>query len=330
MDGRKQEVLRAVVEDYVATAEPVASRALAQTFGVSSATIRNEMAELEAEGYLVQRHTSGGRIPSDRGYRYYVDRLMSAGPLSTGERAQLADLLRRGGAEVQWLLRELGHLLAEATRCASVAVGPVGGPSRVLTLTCVAVDPQRAVLVLVTDRGTVVHRAVDLPEALGQAGAEALVTALSRRLQGVRLGPVGRTVAQEVSDLLSPFRALVDGVLSLLEGDRPDGDERVFLDGASRLVGQPEFQDADRIRTLLAFLDQTDAVESLLASTSDESGVRLRIGGENQEAAVRDLAVVTSPVRRSGRVVGYVAVLGPTRMPYARVVGMLEALSAFE
>ncbi|MCL6595071.1 MAG: heat-inducible transcriptional repressor HrcA [Firmicutes bacterium] len=329
MNGRKREVLRAVVDDYVATAEPVASKTLAQRypFGVSSATIRGEMADLEADGYLLQRHTSAGRIPSDKGYRYYVDELIAFQPPTPGERAQMAAILGRRGAEAQWLLRELGHLLADATRCAAVAVGAHTGPVHVRHITTVATEPQRALLVLVTDQDTVVHRSVDLPEGLGQAELEALVAAASQRLTGQGLGRAGRTVWQEVYDLTAPFRALADAILSLLDTDPLAGEERVFLGGASHLVGQPEFQDAERIRTLLDFLDRPEAVESLLNEAATPQGLRVRIGQENQTAAMQEMSLVTAPVRQGERVVGYLAVLGPTRMPYGRVLGIMEALN---
>lgn len=329
LDDRKREVLRAVVDDYVATAEPVASKALAERhpFGVSSATIRNELADLEADGYLRQPHTSAGRIPSDKGYRYYVDRLVASQAASARERMQLAAVFDRTGGEAQWLLREMSHLLAEATRFASVAVGAYTGPTRLRQITSVALEPRRAILVLVTDRDTVVHRPVDLPEGMAQAGLEALVGAVSARLAGVRLGRVGRTVSQEVYDLLTPFRALADGVVAMLDASVSDGDERVFLGGASRLMSQPEFHDAERIRALLDFLDHAEAVESLLAETAPWDGVRVRIGQENSQEVIRDLSLVAAPIRRGDKVVGYLAVLGPTRMPYGRVLGIMEAVA---
>ena len=330
MDDRKREVLRAVVDDYVATAEPVASKSLARRypFGVSSATIRGEMADLEADGYLLQRHTSAGRIPSDKGDRFYVDRLMAAAPPSVDERAQMAAILARGGAEAQWLLRELTQLLAAATHYATLSLGtPGSGSVRLRQLTTVAVAPRRALLVLVTDRDTVVHRTVDVPENLSPADLEALVAALSRSLAGLALGAVGRTVWQEVYDRTAPFRAVADGILGLIEEGGADDAERVHLGGAARLLGQPEFQDAERIRSLLDFLEGAEAVESILSEAASVEGVRVRIGQENQVEALQEMSMVTASVRRGDRVVGYLAVLGPTRMPYGRILGIMEALA---
>jgi heat-inducible transcriptional repressor len=329
VDGRKREVLRAVVDDYVATAEPVASKTLAQRhpFGLSPATIRGEMADLEADGYLLQRHTSAGRIPSDKGYRYYVDRLVAAEPLRADERAQIAALLGAGGVDEPWLLRELSHLLADATRHASVAVGPYAGEARLRQITTASIGEGRALLVLVTDRDTVVHRGVELPEGLSAGDLATRVAAISARLAGLPLGPVGRTVCQEVYDLTAPFAVVAESVLSLVEAGGADGDERVFLGGAARLVSQPEFQDAERIGALLDFLDRTEAVASLLAEAAGPEGVRVRIGQENRAAPLDVLSVVTAPVRRGDRVLGYLAVLGPTRMPYARILGVMEAVA---
>lgn len=330
MDDRKREVLRAVVDDYVATAEPVASKSLASRypFGVSSATIRGEMADLEADGYLLHRHTSAGRIPSDKGYRFYVDRLVAAAPPRPDERAQMSAILGRGGAEAQWLLRELGHLLAAATHYATLSLGAPGGDAvRLRQLTTVPVAPRRALLVLVTDRDTVVHRTVDLPDSLAPADFERLVAALGRSLTGLALGALGRTALREVYDRTAPFRSVAEGILSLFEDSASEDEERVVLGGAARLVSQPEFQDAERIRALLDFLDHGEAVGTALSEAAADERVSVRIGQENHAEALQEMSLVTAPVHQGGRVVGYLALLGPTRMPYGRILGIMETLA---
>jgi heat-inducible transcriptional repressor len=331
VDDRKREVLRAVVDDYVATAEPVGSKTLAAryAFGLSPATLRGEMADLEADGYLRHRYTSAGRIPSDKGYRFYVDRLVATAVPRVDERAQMVAILTRSGAEGQWLLRELSQLLAAATQYATLSLGaPAEGSVRLRQLTTVPVGARRVVLVLVTDRDTVAHRTVDLPDGLAAADCEALVGSLSRNLTGLVLGSLGRTVLQEVYDRTGPFRSVADGILALLEESGEGEAERVMLGGAARLVSQPEFQDADRIRALLDFLDCGEAVGSALSEAAAEQGVSVRIGQENRAEALQEMSLVTAPVRHGDRVVGYVAVLGPTRMPYGRILGIMETLTA--
>jgi heat-inducible transcriptional repressor len=227
------------------------------------------------------------------------------------------------------LLRELIHLLVDATHYASLSLAaPGGGTVRLRQLTTVPVGPRRVLIVLVTDRDTVVHRTVDLPTDLVPADLDVLVGALGRSLEGTALGSVGRTVWQEVHDRTAPFRALADGVLALLEEAGADEELRVALGGAARLLAQPEFQDAERIRTLLAFLEGTDAIAALLDDVGREEGVQVRIGQENQAGALQEMSLVATSVMRGGRLVGYLALLGPTRMPYGRVLGIMETLTA--
>jgi heat-inducible transcriptional repressor len=322
VDARKRQVLRAVVDDYVVTAEPVASRTLARKYplGVSAATIRNELADLESEGYLLQPHVSAGRIPSDKGYRYYVDRLMVYEWPSEEERVRLAGLLRRSAAQTSWLLRELGQLLAEATHYASVVLAPVAGPAAVVRLGAMPLDGHRSILVLVTDRDFVVHRTVERPGGLDEEGLEALVQRIGDRIQGVVLTDVGRTLREMVADAAAPWNGVADVTLDLLAQACRTWEERVILGGTSQLLGLPEFQEAERVRQVLEFLDHPDRVQHLLEE--GEEGVQVRIGTEHGEAALVGMSVVSTALRL-GHGTAYVAVLGPTRMAYGRVMGTM-------
>lgn len=328
MDTRKREVLRAVVDDYVRTAEPVASGTLARKYplGVSPATIRNELSDLEAEGYLRQPHVSAGRIPSDKGYRFYVDELVSQRSPTLEERRRLERIVSRPAAQTSWLFGELARLLAEATQYASVTIGPVKGPAVVAGLRAIPIEPGRCVLLLVTDQDFVAHRTVDLPEGLGSEDVEALVARIARALVGTVLTRVGRTLWREVQEAGNPYRSVAEATIDLLEDVAQAMDERVFLGGASKLLGLPEFAAADRVRELLEFLDHPDRVQSLFDGS--DSDVRVRIGHENHEGVLQEFSVVTAHLEALGRNGAYVAVIGPTRMMYDRVLGILETLEA--
>ncbi len=326
VDTRKREVLRAVVDDYVETAEPVASKTLARKYplGVSPATIRNELSELEADGYLFQPHVSAGRIPSDKGYRFYVDELVSQRTPTLEERRRFERVMSRSAPQTSWLFRELARLLSEATRYASVAVGPVTGPAVVSSLRAVPLGPGHVLLVLVTNQDFVVHRNIALPEGLGADDVEFLVERIDRVLEGTVLTRVGRTLMREVLEAGRPYESVTEATIELLEDAAQTMDERVFLGGATKLLGLPEFVAADRIRDLFEFLDHPDQVHSLFEGGTRD--VLLRIGRENRADVLRDFSVATARLEVPGGTEAYVAVIGPTRMMYDRVLGILETL----
>lgn len=328
MDLRKRDVLRAVVDDYVQTAEPVASRTLAHKYplGVSPATIRSELSDLEADGYLLQPHVSAGRVPSDKGYRFYVDELLSQRMPNQEERRRFERVVSRSSAQTSWLFRELARLLSEATSYATVAVGPVMGPAVVASLRAVPLGPGRVLLVLVTQQEFVVHRTIELPDGLGADDVQLLVARIAGALEGTVLTRVGRTLMQEVQDAGSPYYSVAEATIELLEDAAQAMDERVFLGGAMHLLGLPEFIAADRVRALLEFLDHADRVQSLFEDI--RSNVRVRIGHENGLDVLQEFSVVTAHLDSLGRSGAYVAVIGPTRMMYDRVLGLLETLGA--
>ena len=328
MDRRKQQVLKAVVQDYVDTAEPVGSRTLARKYGlgVSPATIRNEMADLEEMGFLEQPHTSAGRIPSDRGYRFFVDVLMD----TVAPPPELVERLHRMYSErvdqVGRLLKQTAKVLSEATDCLALVESPRVEPVTFRHLQLLPLSERRALLLLVTEEGLVQQRLVQLPEPVDENELQQISTVLTRRLAGLTLDQVRRTVLRELHEELATCGALLDVALEALRPPASDDDQLLFVLGTRYLFRQPEFQDVQRAQAVLGLVEQQELVRELLGH-QDSGEVVVTIGHENSHPDLYDCSIVTASYRLGSETAGRIAVLGPKRMQYARISGLIELLA---
>jgi len=320
-------ILQAVTDDYILTAEPVGSRTLARKYGlgVSPATIRNEMADLEELGYLQQPHASSGRIPSDLGYRYYVDGLMSPATLDEAERRAIqAELTRRVALEE--LVHSTSQLVASLTKYASLAVAPRMEDAVLKRVELVSLDPRTVLVIFVAMPGMVEHRVVETRRSWTRDELAHLEAALNECLEGLTVRDLGRTVSQQLADVLGD-RDLYEAADALLEEAlEAGGEERIYVEGAVNLFHQPEFRDVDRLRPLLEFLEQKDALLNVLNSHG-QSGLTIRIGQENGEGPLQGCSLVTATYEVDGHVVGRIGVLGPTRLEYSRVVAVIQLVA---
>jgi heat-inducible transcriptional repressor len=325
LDARKQRVLQAIVEDYIATAEPVGSRTVARKYrlGVSSATIRNEMADLEELGYLEQPHTSAGRVPSDRGYRFYVDRLMHPSRLPPEVVESIVSMYRRRVSEVESLIQATARVLSESTNYLAFVLGPQFGLAQLQYLHFLPLNDGQAILVLVTDTGLAENRLISIPEGTGPADLWHIGEVLNRTLTGLTMDRVTPTAWRELNHELSRYRGVVEQVIELLEQlQSADNQERLYLGGATNILGQPEFKDVDKARAVLGLLEESQSLCSLLSEVPE--GLSIIIGEENRLFQVRECSLVSASYRIGGKSYGRLAVLGPRRMDYARVVSTVR------
>jgi len=323
-------VLRAVIDDYVESAAPVGSRTIARRYdlGVSSATIRNEMADLEEMGYLEQPHTSAGRIPSDQGYRFYVDRMLELEAPDDQHRERMRDLFRLRARRIDSMIQLASQLIAEATDCVSMVTVPEFRKSFFQSLQVIPIRDSRGVLVLVTDDGLIEHRYMDLPDELTTSDLRGIAAALTRRLRGKTLDNMGRTALRELQQELSQYGELLDYILELL-GPRQGGTrDRLVVGGTSQLLKQPEFHDIERVQMLLRLLERQELVQEVLDHTAAE-GIVVKIGRENRSEALRDCSLVTATYFIGGRPLGRLGVLGPTRMEYSRIISVVDFISRY-
>jgi len=269
------------------------------------------MADLEELGYLQQPHASAGRIPSDLGYRYYVDGLMTPASLDEEERWAIQTELSRRTA-IEELVHSTAQVVASMTRYASLAVVPRIEDAILKRVELIALDPQVVLVVFVGIPGLVEHRVVETHRSWTQEELARVEAVLNDCLEGVSVRDLGRTLYQQVADVLGD-PDLYDGAASLLEDAlAAGGDERVYVEGAINLFHQPEFRDVDRLRPLLEFLEQKDALLNILSSHG-QSGLTIRIGQENGHGPLEGCSLVMATYEVGGQVVGQIGVLGPTR-----------------
>jgi heat-inducible transcriptional repressor len=328
LDLRKQSILKAVVTDYVRTAEPVGSRALVDRyhFGVRSATIRNEMAELSEMGYLRQPHTSAGRIPSDLGYRFYVDRLMDQPTISSSEAATVRNSLMRR-AEIDFILHETCRILSGLARYTSLATHPNVKDAVLKHITISRIGQRKFLAVLVLDDGGVIHEIFEISQGSGKIDPIRATNFLAQQLVGKSLSSLNAgnnepsNATPEMEELLGKVKEFVKKELEAAE------ETDVHMEGTSYIMQQPEFKDVNRLETVLSALEERRALYKLFSSVYLGPGVTVIIGEENPVDAMHECSFVGTKYRIGNRIAGTIGVVGPTRMDYRRAVAAVEFMA---
>lgn len=323
LDDRKAAILRAVVEEYIQTAQPVGSAHVAHQadLAVSSATVRNEMSQLEREGYLVQPHTSAGRIPTDKGYRFFVDSLATPGTLDTAQTQQVRAFFARAHGELERMLGDTSRLLSGLTDYAAVVVGPGAEALTIRSIQLVALSPRLVMVVAVLSNGSIEKRTLDL--GADAEVVEATVAAASSRLSASHRGavwgaevPLGASGDAAVDDLA---RLAVDALGAPTFG----GGEQVYVGGAARMASA--FEAVTTIRQVLTILEQQFVLVTLLRDVLDR-GLSVAIGTEHGMQSLADCSLVVAPYEVEGDR-GTIAILGPTRMHYDQALAAVGVVS---
>jgi heat-inducible transcriptional repressor len=331
-EDRRFEVLHAIVADFVATKEPIGSKTLVErhNLGVSSATVRNDMAVLEAEGYITQPHTSSGRIPTEKGYREFVDRLDDVKPLSSAERRAIQGFLE-SGVDLDDVLRRAVRLLAQLTRQVAVVQYPTLSSSTVRHVEVVALTPARLLLVVITDSGRVDQRIVELGDVIDEYQLSQLRDILGQALDGKRLSAASAAVADLASEM-GPHGTLGDAVgrsaTVLLESLVEHAEDRLLLGGTANLTrNTADF--GGTLRPILEALEEQVVVLRLLQAQQEAGKVTVRIGHETEVDEMVSTSVVSTTYGADGLVYGGMGVLGPTRMDYPGTIASVAAVAMY-
>jgi len=338
LDGRKKQILQAVIRDYVDTAEPVGSRTIAKKYdlGVSPATIRNEMSDLEELGYIKQPHTSAGRIPSNKGYRYYVDCLMDpqADTITAEEQSRIADAFKHQAANIDTLLNESCKLLSQLTNYTAMVIKPKQIIGNLERINLVKVDSEHAVVVMTDSLGKITHKIISIPANITDDELMEMERLLQQKLTGISLAQASNALMKEVAMQVLWHQQMLKQSMNLLQ-DLVAGDGQnagnVFVNGALNLLNQPEFRDVDKVRELLSALEVDDIVRQLIGRQTSPLGGGLGrtsvfIGDEIAADGMDSCSVVTTPYYINGQEAGTIGVLGPTRMPYSKVISLVESI----
>ena len=330
VEERKLEVLRAIISDFIATNEPVGSKAIAErhNLGVSPATIRNDMAALEDEGLIHQPHTSAGRVPTDAGYRVFVDKLTSVKPLSPAERRAIERFLSEA-VDLDGVLQNAVRALAQLTRNVAVVQYPSLSRSRVRHMETVLLSPVRLMLVLITDTGRVEQRVVELPGPVAEEDAAELRALLNSKLKDQRLADAPSIIAELPAAVPGHLQGLVATLSSvLLETLVEHPSERVVLAGSANLTEHA--LDFPAIRPVLEALEEQVVLLRLLDQQTATAGqILVRIGNENPHEGLQTASVVSAGYGGHGIALGGLGVLGPRRMDYAHTMARVAAVASY-
>jgi heat-inducible transcriptional repressor len=328
LDKRKSFILATVVYEYINTAEPVGSVTLAQKYnlGVSSATIRNEMAELEAAGYLVQPHTSAGRIPSDAGYRTYVDRLMQPEALTKDDTRRIRDQFREASRELTDVIEQTTRLLSGLSGNLALAIAPSRDTHAFKHVQLLWLSARTSLVVVVTSGGVAAQRVFEWHADTVADELTRLSNALNSRLGGRIMEDIGSAELAQICEEIGVAAEIADAVRTSFSEARSTGEPELAAAGAQNLLDQPEFHDLRKLRAILRIVEEQrtlyDLVADELTAEAREALPHARIGAEIGTDELAECSVVTVPYRFGDRGVGLLAILGPRRMPYGRLFAL--------
>ena len=324
LDARKSAILREVVKEYIETAQPVGSATVARIpeLAVSSATVRNEMGVLEREGYLVQPYTSAGRVPTDKGYRFFVDSLAHPGSLDPTQSEQVRDFFARAHGEIERMLHDTSQLLADVTDCAAVVIAPSHEEATILSVQLLARGLHSVLLVVVLSNAAVEKRSFDLTIDVSEADLGRATAHLSRALVGTAFASCGFVPLPASGDPLIDHLAHL--VLDSLHGGHDHDLDSVFVGGAARMASA--FDAVGTIRQVLNILEQQYVLVTLLKDVLDR-GLTVAIGTEHGVIPLADCSVIVAPYVVEGEPAGTVGVLGPTRMHYGQALAAVAVVS---
>ena len=327
---RKRKILQAVIDDYIATAEPVGSRTIAKKheLGLSSATIRNEMADLEDMGLLMQPHTSAGRVPSQLGYRIYVDDLMKKYKLSMEEIARIRTALEIRISEIDSLIKEFSNAISGLTKYAAVVLAPDLRSESIRHIELVYIDKFNILLVIVTSTSLVKSKTIRSEEEMERDFIHTFSNLLNDELCGQTLEEIENSTNEALTNRFPGRENLIYTILDFVgETLRELNQSEVYVGGSTNILNYPEYNDIVKAREFLEFLNEKHSISKLLEGTARKNQISIKIGRENVIKEMQDSSMVVSTYSIGNRIVGNIGIIGPTRMDYPKVVSSLELVT---
>ena len=329
LSERKKRILKAIVDAHIVDGEPVGSKYIMQDehLNCSSATIRNEMAELEALGYLEQPHTSAGRVPSELGYRFYVDTLIESYAMTTTEIAEINKLLKSKMNELDQILMAASKLAGNLTNYTSFVIKPKASSVRIKRFDVIFVDRHSLLLVMISDGGAVLTKRLSIDVSVSQMTASDLAAALNDHISGLTANEITLPIIVELEEAMGDKAGIVNPIIKIIYesmNELDGGDLKVS--GMDRLLQYPEYSNKEQLRELLGALENKEDILDLV-SEPESDGVNVVIGSESSVKVMNNSALVFKPVVRDGKTLGAIGIIGPRRMDYAKVVATIEGLA---
>lgn len=324
LDNRKKRILQAIVNEYIDTIEPVSSNSLITKYGLewSSATLRNEMAELEKEGLLEKTHTSSGRVPSRKGYRFYVDELLDNETLDIDEIRYINSKLENKVLDMEEFTKIATNTISELTHYTTVAIEPDASKQKIEEIKFVLLGSRLLMAIILTDAGTIKESIIKFEQDITQEQVDTLSIIFNNQLKGKPLSeinvPIEQYILEEMSYRVDVIKPIIDQISKTINNDN------VYMRGADRALDNPEFRSNNVTKKFLGLLDKQDLITDILNSDND---FNVYIGGEDGKDDLQDFSIVTYKNKVNGKDLGTIGIIGPTRMDYSKVIAVLKYIN---
>ena len=326
LSQRSRQILEAIIEDYIATAEPVGSSTVAKRHDLpmSSATVRNVMASLEELGLLASPHTSAGRVPTDKGFRFYVDSLVGVRSVTHSEKKEILRRCRETGGTPSELLREASTVLSMLSNYTGLVVAPRLTTATFRQIEFVRLGPARVLAILVTCNGTVQNKILDIDGNLSVDDLGRMANYLNQTLEGLTIDQVRARILSELQEEKTRYDEMLSQALRLSQQVMPQEQGEVFIAGQSHILSHPEFGDANKMREILRAFEEKERLLQMLGDCMQADGVQIFIGSETPLKEIAGMSLITSTYVSEGNTIGLLGVIGPTRMGYSNVIPIVD------
>lgn len=333
LDERKLKVLYAIINSYILSAEPIGSRTISKHYdlGVSSATIRNEMSDLEELGLLNKPHSSAGRIPSDKGYRLYVDSLMKLDHfiLDENKKDKIKKILINESQELEHLLQNSARVLSEITSYTALAISPQLRTSKVKHIQLVPIDSNQILLLIVNDSDIVKNSIFKLDKPISPNHLNTISNFLNKKLKGLSFEEMSHLFDLGIFKELYDFRHVLDKLIPILSKSIENNENiDLYSEGITRILNFPEYKDIDKAKSIISFIEDKELVMDMLMKNSFTQDINIIIGNENNYSQLKDCSIITATYRIGGKTIGKIGVIGPTRMDYYKLINTLKLFTA--
>lgn len=328
LNDRKIQILQAIINNYIETAEPVGSRTIAKKYnlGISSATIRNEMSDLEEMGFILQPHASSGRIPSDMGYRLYVDHLMQKKELGEEEQRYLQSLISRDISQIDYLMEETAKALSMLTNYTTIISEPKGQRTRIKQIRLIPLDSASVLLVIATEGNFIKNHVIKMGCVPSEEKIFGIGICLNRLLQGCALREIDAPLVARMQEELWEYCELLPPILKAIETTMRSAEKvQLHMSGTKNILAFPEFADIQKAKSLFQALEEKDVLVTLLEE-SKNNDLQVLIGSENTVQSMQDCSVITATYKMGDNTRGTIGIVGPTRMDYSQVISVLNGM----
>lgn len=333
LDERKIKILTAIIDDYIATAEPIGSRTIARKYhiGISPATIRNEMADLEELGYLSQPHTSAGRVPSQKGYRYYVDFLLPSKKLSEYENIMIRKIFNKRASELEELVDQAAEVISRLTSYTTITLGPQLKACQLKHIQITRIDDSKGLLLMLTNYGSVSHHVIEIPQNFNDSDLIRISNILNDNLAGKNFSGITNEIIESIKNEMIEYDEILNILLEILIENLEDSIEntRIISAGRSKMLEHPEFQNVEKAKKFLSLLEQRDLIINALKDISKPNTINVTIGNENPRIELQDFSIITANIAVDKKNLGLFGIMGPTRMEYSKAISILAQVTEY-